>query len=155
MSKDTRAPRRRSRLHTERGAALIEAAVTIPLLLALSTGVFEFGRAFQTWQVLTNAAREGTRMAVVPNALPADVSTRVRTYMQDGQLANFAQASVAVNRAATLTAGAVAVSASQVTIDYPYQFMVLQPVMNLIQNGSLAGGPITMRASVLMRNEAQ
>ena len=42
----------------ERGSALIEAAVTLPLLLLVSVGIFEFGRVFQTWQVLTNAARE-------------------------------------------------------------------------------------------------
>ena len=41
----------------ERGAALLEVAMTLPLLLLLSVTIFEFGRAFQTWQVLTNAAR--------------------------------------------------------------------------------------------------
>lgn len=155
MADDRRPTHRRFRARDERGSALLEAAVTIPLLLALSAGIFEFGRAFQTWQVLTNAAREGARMAVVPNAQASNVTTRVRTYMQDAQLANFTQASVAVNRATTLTAGTVTVSASEVTIDYPYQFMVLQPVMNLLQNGSLAGAPITMRARVQMRNESQ
>jgi Flp pilus assembly protein TadG len=43
----------------ERGAALIETAITIPIILLISVGIFEFGRAYQTWQVLTNAAREG------------------------------------------------------------------------------------------------
>ena len=52
----------------ERGAALIEAAVTIPILLLIGVGLFEFGRAYQTWQVLTNAAREGARISVLPNA---------------------------------------------------------------------------------------
>ena len=46
---------------SEKGAALVEAAVTIPLLLLVSVGIFEFGRAYQTWQVITNAAREGAR----------------------------------------------------------------------------------------------
>ena len=34
----------------------------------VAVGIFEFGRAYQTWQVLTNAAREGARVAVLPNA---------------------------------------------------------------------------------------
>ena len=50
----------------ERGAAMIEMAITMPLLLLLSIGVFEFGRAFQYWQVLTNATREGARVASLP-----------------------------------------------------------------------------------------
>ena len=54
------------RAKSERGAALIEAAITIPLLLLISVGIFEFGRAWQTSQVLTNAAREAARLAVLP-----------------------------------------------------------------------------------------
>ena len=56
----------RTRVKSERGAALLEAAITIPMLLLVSVGIFEFGRAWQTWQVLTNAAREGARLAVLP-----------------------------------------------------------------------------------------
>ena len=55
-----------TRVKSERGAALLEAAITIPMLLLISVGIFEFGRAWQTWQVLTNAAREGARLAVLP-----------------------------------------------------------------------------------------
>ena len=49
----------------ERGAALLETAITIPLILLISVAIFEFGRAYQTWQVLTNAAREGARVAIL------------------------------------------------------------------------------------------
>ena len=37
----------RNRIKSERGAALIEAAVTIPLILLISVAIFEFGRAFE------------------------------------------------------------------------------------------------------------
>jgi hypothetical protein len=47
-----------------------------------------------------------------------------------------------------------AVSASQITIAYPYSFMVLNPVMQLIAPGTDVGTPITMTASALMRNES-
>ncbi len=43
-----------------KGQALVEFALALPLLLILILGVLEFGRAFQTKIVLTNAAREGT-----------------------------------------------------------------------------------------------
>jgi len=44
----------------KKGQALVEFALALPLLLILILGVLEFGRAFQTKIVLTNAAREGT-----------------------------------------------------------------------------------------------
>jgi hypothetical protein len=47
--------------HGERGAALIEVAITLPILLLTSPSILEFGRVYQTWQVVTNAAREGDR----------------------------------------------------------------------------------------------
>lgn len=146
---------RRDRRDNARGAALIEAAVTIPLVLALVVGIFEFGRAFQTWQVLTNAAREGGRMAVIPDADATAVQTRVRAYLTDGYLSNAATATIDVNRNATITVSGAAVSASQVNVDYPFQFMVFQPVIRLLNPSSNTGAPLTMRASVLMRNESQ
>ena len=74
------------RAKSERGAALIEAAITIPLLLLISVGIFEFGRAWQTWQVLTNAAREGARLAVLPDPTAGGPEARAREYMMGGQL---------------------------------------------------------------------
>jgi Flp pilus assembly protein TadG len=44
----------------KKGQALVEFALTLPLLLLLVFGVLDFGRAFKTKIVLTNAAREGT-----------------------------------------------------------------------------------------------
>ena len=54
---------RRSR-YGERGNAMVEAAMTLPILLVLMVGIFEVGRAYETWQVVTNASREGARVAV-------------------------------------------------------------------------------------------
>src|SRR3954449_12554974 len=101
------------RFRNQRGAALLETAVTLPLILLVSVGIFEFGRAYQTWQVLTNAAREGARLAVINGSTDADVTTRVRNYMSAGQLPNAATASVTINRAVALTGTD---TASQVTI---------------------------------------
>ncbi|HWY55816.1 MAG TPA: TadE/TadG family type IV pilus assembly protein [Terriglobales bacterium] len=43
------------------GAALIEFAVALPLLVVLAIGIFDFGGAFNLKQELNNAAREGAR----------------------------------------------------------------------------------------------
>lgn len=129
--------------------------MVLPVLLLVSVGIFEFGRAYQTWQVLTNAAREGARVSALPTGVSTSVEARVRQYMQDGQLPGFGTASVAVDRAASVTVNGTAQSASQITIDYPFDFIVLQPVAQLVVPGTPTGSSLTMRASALMRNEAQ
>jgi Flp pilus assembly protein TadG len=140
-----------SRRRGERGAALLEAAITVPIILLIAVGIFEFGRAYQTWQVLTNAAREGARLAVINGSTDTDVVTRVRNYMSAGQLENAATATVTVNRGVALTGSD---TASQITINYPFQFMVLNPVVRLVTKSSTTGAPITMQSTSLMRNES-
>jgi Flp pilus assembly protein TadG len=51
----------------EQGQALVEMALVLPILLILVLGILEFGRAWNTKQVVTDAAREGARLAVVQN----------------------------------------------------------------------------------------
>lgn len=143
------------RLAGTRGTALLETALTLPLLLLVSVAIFEFGRAYQTWEILTNAAREGARLAVLPNEDPNTVKSRVVSYMQSGQLSYANQATVNVNQNATMSMGTQTVSASIVTVNYPFQFMVLQPVARLVSSSSSLGSPITITASAEMRNEAQ
>lgn len=136
---------------SQKGAALLEAAITIPIILLIAVGIFEFGRAYQTWQVLTNAAREGARLAVINGSTDAAVTTTVRNYMQSGDLDNYATATVTITRTVPLTGTD---TGSQVQINYPFQFMVLQPVIQLVTPASTTGQPITMQATALMRNES-
>jgi Flp pilus assembly protein TadG len=140
-------------LRRDRGNALIETAMTVPLLLLMMVGIFEVGRAYQTWQVLTNAAREGARMSVIPNTTVPTVRAMVRNYMTNGQLSKAMTAVVDINQTSTLTVNGVAVSASLVTVDYPFSFMILQPVARLVVPGTNTGQAISMRATAVMRNE--
>jgi Flp pilus assembly protein TadG len=140
--------------NSERGAAIIETAITLPLLLLVSVGIFEFGRAFQTWQVMTNAAREGARVAVLPNPVAGNAEARVRTYLHNGGLNNDQTVGVVINNV-TIPMGATNVQGSRVTVNYPFSFIVLQPVARLIVHGSMTGAPITMTAVAEMRNETQ
>ncbi len=142
------------RLIGERGNALVETALTLPLVLLVSVAIFEFGRAYETWQVVVNAAREGARVAILPGSTTTDVTSRAVNYMQMGQLSNATTATVNVS-VVPISIGASTANASQVTISYPFSFMVLQPVANLVVSGSTLGSPITLTASAVMRNEAQ
>ena len=136
----------------ERGQALLEAALTLPIILVISVGIFEFGRAYQTWQVLTNAAREGARIAVLPGTDDASVTSRVRTYMTDGELDYAATATINITRNNVIAGGGGTETASRVTVNYPFTFIMLQPIASLVAS-STVGAPLTMTASALMRNE--
>jgi Flp pilus assembly protein TadG len=138
----------------ERGSAMVEAAITMPLLLMLMVGIFEVGRAYQTWQVLTNAAREGARMSITPSSTPAQTTALIRQYMLDGQLSNYNTAAVNVDKTSSIDVNGTPISASLVTVDYPFSFIMLQPVVRLVSPGATVGAPIVMHATAAMRNEA-
>ncbi len=137
----------------QRGAALLEMAFTLPLLLLISVSIFEFGRAFEVWQVLTNAAREGARVAVLPGISDAMVTARVQQYANAGVLDVGVTPTVTIKRDSTISYGSGTASGSKVTVTYPFKFIVLQDVVRLIVNGSTVGAPFTMAASATMRNE--
>jgi Flp pilus assembly protein TadG len=134
---------------------MIEAAMTLPLLLLVCVGIIEFGRLYQTWQVMTNAAREGARIAVLPSLPSGGVDARVRQYLQSGGLTSDTTVGVTVTPMnVSLGTGGTA-SGSKVTVTYPFTFMALQPIAQLVVSGSTAGAPITLAASATMRNETQ
>jgi Flp pilus assembly protein TadG len=131
-------------------------AMTLPLLLLVTVAIFEFGRAYQTQQILTNAAREGARLSVLPNSSGPAIQTRVIEYLQQGRLSNPDSATVTVNPTAQIAMGATNVSASIVTVDYPFQWTVLGPVMKLVRRDSTLGSSaLLLSASAQMRNESQ
>ncbi|MGK7222254.1 TadE/TadG family type IV pilus assembly protein [Kocuria flava] len=62
------------RVRTERGAAAVEFALVVPILLALLLGIIEFGRAYNMQISLTHAARETVRTMAVGNVWADAVS---------------------------------------------------------------------------------
>jgi len=149
-----------SRTRREDGAALVETAFVLPIMLLVCIAILEFGRAYQTWQVVTNASREGARIAILPEYTDDSAKARVRTYLKNGGLpAAIVDDTAKTNVAITATTipvnadGSVTASAARVVVEYPFEFMVLQPVAQLVVKGSLAGAPFTMRMTTIMRNE--
>jgi len=134
---------------------MIEAAMTLPLLLLVCVGIIEFGRLYQTWQVMTNAAREGARIAVLPSLPSGGVDARVRQYLQSGGLNSDSTVGVNVTPMNVSLGSGGTASGSKVTVTYPFTFMALQPIAQLVVSGATAGAPITLTASATMRNETQ
>lgn len=55
-------------INKEKGQALIEFALILPILLILVGGIIDFGWLFYNQSSLNNAAREGARYAIVQTA---------------------------------------------------------------------------------------
>ena len=64
-------------VYGRRASAAVEMAVILPLLLTIVFGIIEVSRLGMAAQLLTNAAREGCRVAVLPHSTAADVRSRV------------------------------------------------------------------------------
>ena len=69
-----------------RGQSVIEFALVLPLLLVVVFGITEFGRAWMTMNLLTTAAREGARLAVVTAPDVARVTARVTQVCAAGRI---------------------------------------------------------------------
>lgn len=56
----------------EQGQSLVETALIVPLVLLIFMGLFDFGRAIFAYNSVSEAARNGSRVAIV-NQTPADI----------------------------------------------------------------------------------
>jgi len=135
---------RRKRLG-ESGQALVEFAIVAPILLLLVLGIVDFGRAFFTYHVLVDAAREGGRVAVVANTTTTidTVAHRINTLLSTAGLDT-------ANATKTITGfhGGTGVPAS-VSIAYPYYIRWITPFLGWTN----AQAAFTLNTHVTFRNE--
>jgi Flp pilus assembly protein TadG len=68
------------------GTAALEFAIVLPLLFTMLFGIIQFGRIIMVQQVLTNACREGARMAVLDGSNAAGVTTAVQNCLANGSV---------------------------------------------------------------------
>ena len=74
-----------------RAAAVVEFAIVSPLLLTILFGIIEYGYLFMVRQTLTNAAREGCRIAFLQTSTDpySEVTTRVDEVMNAAGLSGY------------------------------------------------------------------
>jgi Flp pilus assembly protein TadG len=128
------------------GGTLVEAAVTLLLLFTFLFAIIDLGRAYNVYQAMTDAAREGARFAVAPCSLVdatgctynagqapsiADVQAKVQSYLGKDAVRN---ATVDVTQTGS------PVTYTQVTVTEPYTFFFLP-------------WSITIHSRAVMRNE--
>ena len=88
-----------------RGVAAVEMALVLPLFLLLVFGIIEFGRAMMIASLVTNAAREGARMAVLDGSTNTDVTNGVRTFLQSAIGGALTSADISVTITITAATG--------------------------------------------------
>ena len=69
----------RNRTRDQRGAAAVELAIVLPILILLVFGIIQFSISFNRLQGLHAAAREGARVAALPQSTQGDIRARVTT----------------------------------------------------------------------------
>lgn len=78
----------RSRRHPRRGAAAVEAAVTLPILVVIAMGTIETCSVIFTKQALQSAASECVREAAKPSATTTSVGDKLNQFAARRNLAN-------------------------------------------------------------------
>lgn len=135
----------------QRGANIVEAAFTLVVLFFFLLGIMDLGRAFNVYQTMTDAAREGARFAVAPcsildasgctygaGSLPTntDVQAKVRSFLDVASVKN---STVTVSQLTPSINGSTW-KYTQVNVTTPYTFIYLPFSM-------------TLHAQSVMRNE--
>jgi Flp pilus assembly protein TadG len=130
----------------DRGAAAVEFALILPLLMLLVFGIIDFGRALNAQITLTQAAREGARLDALGQSNAAVVS-RTQT-AATGLNLNAPNGSVTETQVCMPNAGATA--DAQVTVSYQFSFITPVGAIAGLFGGSGFGGPITLTAQGVM-----
>jgi Flp pilus assembly protein TadG len=125
----------------DRGAAAVEFALCLPILLLLVFGIIDFGRALNAQISLTQAAREGVRLASLGYS---GAAVQART-----QAAAPALSGITVTIAASCPPGAGPAADAEVNVSYSFHFVT--PVGAIAgMFGSGFGSPIDLTAQGVM-----
>jgi Flp pilus assembly protein TadG len=77
----------------QKGGALVEFVIVLPLLVLLAFGIIEFGTLLYDQSVITNASREGARAGITQKVDTGGITNIVNTYCTN-RLINFSGGSV-------------------------------------------------------------
>ena len=152
-----------ARRSNQRGQAVIELALTLPLLLLVVFGIIDFGFMFQRYESVTNAAREGARLGILPDYTATEAQNRAISYLTASGLNGTVRACGAAmaknSRCAQMTTQTVTIAGStpaktvdqvRVIVEYDHEYSFVGPIMNLFGSGL---GSIRLTSVSIMRKE--
>jgi len=126
---------------------MVESALTLFIFLVVLFGLMEGARFLSVQQFLSNAAREGVRMAVLPlsgtSTLPTDaeIQARVRTFLDAAAISG---GSITVQRPVSISTNGIQSQYTRVRVTLTYQPISLAMFNNL---------SVTLSGDSMMRDE--
>lgn len=129
-------------LARDRGATAVEVALLMPIVLVLVMGIVDFGWAVRAQITLTQAAREGVRVAALGQPNPSGRTKAAATSLDPAE--------VGVSVTACPAGGKPGESSAEVTATHTYTFIT--PVGGLagLFGGGGFGAPIRLSAKGVM-----
>lgn len=127
------------KLKNNRGQAIVELAILLPVLLLILMSIFEFGRVFNAYMIISHASREGARAGSVGNTdtqIEAVISDVTPTLNSGNMTITIVDSGGSRNRGDSIT----------VTINYSID--LITPLV-----GTVIGDPVVLDASTVMRIE--
>ena len=139
----------KSILRKQHGAAAVEFALVLPLLLILVFGIVEFSLALYDKAIITNASREGARAGIVfadPPIPDSDIKDIVIAYCGE-RLVNFPSRNVTAGDIVITRAGSAPGDELTVQVSYNYDYLLLPAFISALTDG------INMTTRTVMRME--
>ncbi len=124
----------------DRGSVAVEFALLLPVLLLIIFGLIDFGRAINAQITLTQAAREGARLASLGYS-----SSAVQTRAQNAALPGLNPVTVTVSSSCPSGAG----TGVDAVVQTSYQFSFITPVgafASLFGSASFGSSTLTLTA---------
>jgi Flp pilus assembly pilin Flp len=149
MSRVGRRRPRRSFLVGEDGAALVEFALVLPVLIVLLFGLLEFGKLFNYWIDETHLANEGARWAVVNNVPGGpNLQQYLRNQADSGELKSGAHVCISFPNGTSNVGDPV-----QVDVRYDAAIPVVSRIANTFFRSAIRS-TVPVRGTSVMRLEA-
>ncbi len=134
---------------SEAAQTLVEFSLVLPMFLILIFALVDFGRAFFSWQIVTNAAREGARAG----AVQSDAAT-IDTKIYESFCSSWPDASscaLDTSKVSITKTNVQGARGSEVTVAMSFDFdyaTPIGPMLALIGGGSLAAPTISSSTSM-------
>ncbi|GAA5102533.1 TadE/TadG family type IV pilus assembly protein [Haloechinothrix salitolerans] len=121
----------------DRGAAAVEFAIVLPVLLLLVFGIIDFGRALNAQVTLTQAAREGARLEALDQD---DVVNRTQA----------AATGLSPVPGVSISSSCPDNDDAVVTVTYTFEFATPVGAIGAMFGGNSYGDPITLTSEGVM-----
>ena len=138
------------RKQSQKGLAMVEAAIILPVFLLVMFGIMEFGIVLYEKAVITNASREAARSGIAlrsPKLTEAQIEDVAIRYCQTN-LIGYKAANLTVKSDPPGNFG----TPLKVTVEYRYNNMVLGGLFGLFP-GNPFPNPLPIQATTTMNNE--